>query len=63
MTRDSSHTVPGAPGGSAIEPQRIARLTATAGVVVVCFASSTTPFASVVRCGASPADVRLIGDV
>jgi hypothetical protein len=55
ITRESSHAVPGTPGGSAADPARITRLIATAGVVVVCFASTTTPLSSIVRVGASPA--------
>src|SRR6476661_9979 len=59
MTRDKSHVVPSRPGGSQIDPARTARLIATAGVVRVSLAMTTTPLLSAIRRGDSPARLGL----
>src|SRR4051812_43339302 len=53
ITRDSSQVIPESPGGSAIEPARMVRLTATDGVVAACFTSSVAPLPRTLRTGVS----------
>src|SRR5436190_13642615 len=57
MSFDSRYIAPGVPTGSQTDPALIAMLIVTAGVVRVRFASTTTPFDSVVRDGARPGTV------
>ena len=56
ITRASRFVAPGASAGSHTYPARTARLMATAGVLWVSLASTTTPLSSVERVGDSPGE-------